>query len=126
MNDRPVPLELRGEERLIGEVMSLRQLGYVVAGGIAAALLYGLFTGTSLLLTPLGVALYAALASLIALVTWALGWWQARPIRWLGVPGPGKRRREPYAAPVYLDTWLRLWRQFQRQAPVLPWRRGAT
>jgi len=113
---QPVPLEIKGEERIFGGKLSLRQAGYLFAGGTAAGLLFLLLRPIFLPLGILGgLALLGAGAALAFL-----------PARRIG-PLPGPRQTvsdNPYDLPIMLDEWILLLFRRSRTPKHFPWGGG--
>lgn len=121
----PVPMEMKGEEMLLGDYLSGRQLIYLVAGlgagGLLGFLLYSVAklivgrTALSLAVAILPVPFMLGFAAALAFL----------PAGWMGiVPGPeNPASPDPFDPPLRLDQWLKLKRVFDAKAKYLPYKR---
>lgn len=121
----PVPLELRGEERVIGNVMSLRQAGYLGAGLVVGAVAFfpirtvGLAVqlppGLVMILSLLPAVFVEAVAVVLAFA----------PAGALGIlPGPQSGPSpDPHDPPMRLDEWLLLAWRVRHKPKRMPFRR---
>lgn len=123
----PVPMEMKGEEMLLGDYLSGRQLIYLVAGlgagGLIGFLLYSVVklifgrTALTLALAILPVPFTLGLAAALAFL----------PAGWMGiVPGPDTPASpDPFDPPLRLDQWLKLKRAFDAKVKHLPYKRAS-
>lgn len=119
-----VPMELRKEERIVGNILSLRQLGYLLAGVIVSAPLFLVaravvrpFAGNlaAIMVGAIPVVFLMAIAALLAFA----------PAGLFGIlPGPkNPPSPDPFDPPLRLDQWLVLSWKFARKRKQLPYRR---
>jgi len=122
----PVPLEMRDENKIVGNWLSMRQLGMLggglVIGVFVGGLIFALTTafgasrvvGLSVAIVPLVIA--SGSAAVLAFL----------PAGWAGIlPGPEQPiSPDPYDPPMRIDQWLSLWRAFRAKPKVLPFKRS--
>ncbi len=121
-------MELRHEEKIFGNKLSLRHVLYLGSGAVGAGLLLGVAYLLSRLLAGIGFVFWViwgiggllALIPLIAALIWAfvpaLGVWR--------LPGPTLPMDDDSVnPPLRLDQWWRLRRAHTARTPYLPYRR---
>lgn len=124
MRTYPVPLELKGEDTLLGDYLSGRQLLYLGAGLGA-----GVASGAALwaLMRLLGVSDALAVSIGVLPLPFTLGAAAVLafvPAGFMGLPGPEMESSpDPFDPPIRLDQWLKLLRAFNAKAKHLPYRR---
>lgn len=121
-----VPLELRSEEKILGNVLSLRQVGYLAAGGLLSAVFYfplrALFAAIGgpnfgLIMGFLPVPFFMTVAALLAFAP-------AGGLFGL-LPGPkNPLSPDPFDPPPRLDQWLVIAWRFRKKRKQLPYRRA--
>jgi len=121
----PVPLELRDEDKVVGNWLSMRQIG-ILAGGVAAGVVSGgvIFGILRLLGASKGLGLGVAAVPLVVCVGVAAVL-AFLPAGWMGIlPGPEQPvSPDPNDPPMRIDQWLKLWRAFGAKPRLLPYRR---
>lgn len=124
MRGYPVPQELKGEEKPLGNVLSFRQLGYLAAGvGVGALIGAAFFAIAGLFAAPKPIAL--AIASLpFPFTLGAACLFAFAPAGWAGIlPGPeAPESPDPFDPPLRFDQWLLLHRKFRAKPPFMPLR----
>lgn len=120
----PVPLEIREEDKPIGNVLSIRQLIYLGIGVGASLLLFFPIRGLALVFgagprtaAVLGLIPAPILLGVAAILAFA-------PAGALGLPGPkSPPSPDPFDPPMRFDQYLVLWWKFRKKQKRLPYRR---
>lgn len=119
-----VPLEIRKEERIVGNVLSLRQLAYLGGGVLVSVPLF--FGVRALVRLFAGGFVAAAVAAIpVVFIMSVTGLLAFAPAGLFGIlPGPkNPASPDPFDPPLRLDQWLVLSWKFARKQKRLPYRR---